>query len=171
MSYLTDSINGRLYALRILFLAISALPVYEIAGIELPNSNLKVASGKVYFKSDAPQEIIRGLGQTVFGEIDPIQKTLTINIDLRDFTTANRLRDVHLHDNYLESEDFPYAKYKGKLISFDSATGKVKTIGTLYLHGRKKRLYHRGNFIREGWTTGIYGRFRHTTGRFFHRGA
>ncbi|EQA44236.1 YceI-like domain protein [Leptospira broomii serovar Hurstbridge str. 5399] len=157
MSYLTDSINGRLYALRILFLAISALPVYEIAGIELPNSNLKVASGKVYFKSEAPQEIIRGVGQTVSGEIDPIQKTLTIDIDLRDFTTANRLRDAHLHDNYLESDDFPFAKYKGKLIFFDSITGKAKTIGTLYLHGREK-----SDFTIEGILSGKDGHLVYT---------
>ncbi|EPG74413.1 YceI-like domain protein [Leptospira fainei serovar Hurstbridge str. BUT 6] len=138
MKFQAESINGRLYVLRILFLTISVLPIYKIVGVELPNSILKVASGKVYFKSDAPQEIIRGVGQTVSGEIDPIQKTLTINVDLRDFTTANRLRDNHLHDNYLESDDFPFAIYKGRLLSFDSITGKAKTIGTLYLHGREK---------------------------------
>ncbi|TGK08605.1 YceI family protein [Leptospira fletcheri] len=126
-------------------LCVLLLSAHSVKGVEFPESKLRLSSARIYFRSVAPQETIYGSGRTASGEVDPLNKTVSIRIDLRDFRTANRLRDSHLHDNYLETEEFPTAKYEGRILDFDPGSGKVKTVGTLLLHGKEKK-----DFLIEG---------------------
>ncbi|PJZ69180.1 hypothetical protein CH373_17545 [Leptospira perolatii] len=121
--------------------------------ISFPKRSARIVSGNIRFTSIAQEEKISGSGKLITGKVDPKGKTLDIEIDLRDFKTGNRLRDLHLHDNYLESEDFPYAKYRGKILSFEEDSGKTKVIGTLSLHGKEKH-----DFLIEGTLSADEGR-------------
>lgn len=129
------------------FLPLCALLLFahSAKGLEFPESKLRLSSARIYFRSVAPQETIYGSGRIASGEVDPSNKTVSISIDLRDFRTANRLRDSHLHDNYLETEEFPTARYDGRILDFDPDSGKVKTVGRLLLHGKEKN-----DFLIEG---------------------
>ncbi|WP_167882299.1 YceI family protein [Leptospira langatensis] len=115
------------------------------APLEFPGTKQRIIQGKTIFRSVAPQEEIYGRGDNVSGEVDPVSKSVHVRIDLGDLSTGNRLRDSHMHDNYLETTLFPFASFTGKIDSYDPASGKTKLSGSLVLHGQTKE-----NFIIEG---------------------
>ena len=97
----------------------------------------KVTDGKVFFKSETELESIYGEGGTVSGSLDLSTKVVSIEINLFDLKTNNKLQTSHMHDNYLETNLFPVAKFNGIAESIKE-NGEIKATGTLELHGLKK---------------------------------
>lgn len=106
---------------------------------EIKEGHLTVASGKIIFLSEAPQETIKGVGKQISGDIHFKEKKVTISIDLTDWRTNSKLQTSHLHDNYLETEQFPKAVFEGTIQSYDSKTGDVSVLGSINLHGITKK--------------------------------
>ncbi|TGN18497.1 YceI family protein [Leptospira idonii] len=97
----------------------------------------KIESGKIQFKSESKLETIYGEGETVSGFLDPKTKQIQVIIDLKDFSTDNRLQTSHLQDNYLETHIHPKAIYIGEVKEVKE-TGEVTALGSLELHGVKR---------------------------------
>ncbi len=111
----------------------------NINATEIKEEHLTVASGKIIFLSEAPQETIKGVGKQISGDIHFKEKKVSISIDLTDWRTNSKLQTSHLHDNYLETEQFPKAVFEGTIQSYDSKTGDVTVVGSINLHGITKK--------------------------------
>jgi len=64
---------------------------------------------------------------------------------IKSFRFKNSLMEEHFNENYIESETYPKATFRGKLLDFDvhnltENETEVKIAGTIKLHGKEKEI-------------------------------
>ena len=99
-----------------------------------------VKSGQVNFSSEAPKELISASSKKLKGILDIEKRTFAFIIDIVSFTGFNNtLQREHFNENYLESNLFAAATYKGKIIEdidlSKDGTYSIRTKGKLNIHG------------------------------------
>ena len=121
---------------RIFLLLAWLMPVMAVAQTEI----YEVKSGEIHFFSEAPQELISASSKGLRGFLDIRRKTFAFKIDIASFVGFNnQLQRGHFNENYMESNVYPAATYKGKIIE-DIDFGKdgnydIRTKGKLFIHG------------------------------------
>jgi hypothetical protein len=100
----------------------------------------EVSSGTIRFSSDAPQELIRASSSRLKGILNLSNKTFAFKIDIATFAGFNNpLQREHFNENYMESNIFPAATYKGKIIEDvdlqKDGRYEVRAKGKLNIHG------------------------------------
>ncbi|MCB1190502.1 MAG: hypothetical protein KDK90_08725, partial [Leptospiraceae bacterium] len=68
----------------------------SITGLDLPTGSWNIESGTILFRSEAPNETIVGKGSKVSGNLDMKKKSVSVTIDLSDWSTGHNLRDKHM---------------------------------------------------------------------------
>ena len=115
------------------------LMVIVIGFKEQPAQLYTITSGKISFRSDAPLEVIRASSTDLMGLIDILKKNFSFKISVHSFQGFNSpLQKEHFNENYMESDKYPEASFKGKIIedvdlSVDG-TYQVRTKGILTIH-------------------------------------
>jgi polyisoprenoid-binding protein YceI len=99
-------------------------------------------NGKVNFKSEAPLEIIRASSSKLTGLLNTENKEFVFSVPMNSFEGFNSpLQRVHFNENYIESDKFPDAKFKGKIIEdidFNSPGAyKIRAKGKFFVHGKE----------------------------------
>lgn len=66
-------------------------------------------------------------------------------MNIKDFKFERRLMEEHFNDNYMESNRFPRAVFRGKIEKFDlkninSVAKKYQINGDITIHGRTKKI-------------------------------
>ncbi|HSD13788.1 MAG TPA: YceI family protein [Flavobacterium sp.] len=118
----------------------------SITFLGFTQSKKMTKTGEVKFEASVPS----------FEEVKAENKTTTVvlNTDngdiaalalMKGFRFKIALMEEHFNENYIESDKFPKATFKGKVVDFDmsklSETEKEFTIkGTLELHGKSKKI-------------------------------
>ena len=109
--------------------------------------NFSSAQNKLYssaksefsFFSKTPLEDIDAKNTRANSIINLSNKELVVRIPVSQFQFKNKLMQQHFNENYMESEKFPYATFKGKIndeIDFSkSGTFSVSASGILNIHG------------------------------------
>jgi polyisoprenoid-binding protein YceI len=101
-------------------------------------------TGKISFFSKAPLEEIEGKNKTVTAVVDSKTGAIQFAVQMKGFEFEKQLMQQHFNENYVESDKYPKAEFKGT-ISNNSAinytkdgsyTAKVK--GKLTIHGVTK---------------------------------
>ena len=97
-------------------------------------------SGYVRFSSDAPLEFIEASSNELAGILNISDLSITFTVPMVSFQGFNSaLQRTHFNENYMESEKFPNATFKGKIIEeidFTSAgTYLIRAKGNLNVHG------------------------------------
>lgn len=97
-------------------------------------------SGQVHFRSEAPLELIEGVNTSLRGVIDTAAGTFAFTLSTIDFTGFNSaLQQEHFHENYLESNRFPRAIFKGRILDNIQWNGggvqSFRVKGILTIHG------------------------------------
>ncbi len=104
-----------------------------------PSQLYQTTSGRISFKSDAPLEIIRASSSDLIGLMDIEKKNFSFKINVHSFQGFNSpLQKEHFNENYMESDEYPEASFKGKIIedvdlSIDGSY-HVRTKGILTIH-------------------------------------
>lgn len=83
---------------------------------------------------------------------------------MKGFRFKVALMEEHFNENYVESDKFPKATFKGKMEDFDvsklSSTSKiVKISGDLTLHGKTKKITANGKISKSGDKITVTGNF------------
>ena len=96
-------------------------------------------SGRIDFRSDAPLEIIRASSNDLLGLIDISKNNFSFKVVIRSFQGFNSpLQKEHFNENYLESDKYPDASFKGKIIEDADltvdGTYEVRAKGNLTIH-------------------------------------
>ncbi len=99
--------------------------------------------GHVFFRSDAPLELIEANSKQLRGVIDPQKRSFAFRLSINSFEGFNsRLQQVHFNENYLESHTYPNAIFKGKIIEHidftKEGTYDIRAKGILEIHGIKQ---------------------------------
>uniref|UniRef100_UPI0032EB4113 YceI family protein n=1 Tax=Ekhidna sp. TaxID=2608089 RepID=UPI0032EB4113 len=96
-------------------------------------------AGETYIKfySDAPIEDIEAEHISVSSLLDIETRALVIVIPIKSFVFKKKLMQEHFNENYLESDKYPNATFKGKIEDWDGSHGETDAtaIGTLEIHG------------------------------------
>jgi polyisoprenoid-binding protein YceI len=103
----------------------------------------------VSFLSDAPLEDFRGVtdridgfvyleGEGLVGETDLRASEFFFEVDLASLDTGIGLRNRHMRENYLETEDYPFASFSGRIGALEGLGGgrfSAEAVGELDIHG------------------------------------
>ena len=105
---------------------------------------------------DKKGKIVFEASEQLFEEVKAETATATAILDIstnqiaslalvKGFRFKNSLMEEHFNENYIESDTYPKAIFKGQLLDFDSSSltaspSEVTVDGTLELHGRAKEL-------------------------------
>lgn len=78
---------------------------------------LRIDRSHVAFSSEAPQERIEASTTKTTGVMDLDQRTFAIQVAMRSLEGFNSpLQREHFNENYLLSEEFPFAVFQGRII-------------------------------------------------------
>lgn len=107
---------------------------------EAANEIYSTDNGTVVFRSEAVEELISATSNNLHGLIDADRRTFAFRIFIRSFKGFNTaLQREHFNENYLESDKFQEATFRGKIIEqVDlSLAGKyiIRAKGILNIHG------------------------------------
>jgi polyisoprenoid-binding protein YceI len=121
-------------------------------------------SGTVAFRSEAAQELINGASKSLHGLIDIEKRTFAFRVLIRSFKGFNSgLQREHFNENYLESEKFPEATFRGKIIEqIDfTADGKyiVRAKGILNVHGVEQERIIKSELTLQNGTIHVASKF------------
>lgn len=122
--------------MKIILLALLSLLSTDWLGAQ----HYRAEQGDIYFKSDAPLELIEARSASMRAIIDAGQRTFAFTVPISSFKGFNsRLQRVHFNENYMESNLYPAATFSGKIIEqVDFAkpgTYIVRAKGKLNVHG------------------------------------
>jgi len=103
-------------------------------------------NAKIDFFSSAPLEDIEGKNKTASAVLDIKTGSLHFSVLMQGFEFDKALMQEHFNENYLESDKFPKAEFKGSIINNvdinyqKAGTYNAKVKGTMTLHGVTKDL-------------------------------
>lgn len=83
-----------------------------------------------------------GSGTSLSGYIDMNTKRIHLKYNLWDLKTGIELRDDHMHENYLETERYPTAEFRGTILKNEN--NFITVNGFFDLHGVKKKITAEG---------------------------
>jgi len=99
--------------------------------------------GTISFEASVPSfEEVKAKNTTVTAILNTANGEFAALALIKGFRFKNALMEEHFNENYIESDDYPKATFKGKLINYDNTNiQKEYTIkGTLSLHGASKEI-------------------------------
>lgn len=110
---------------------------------------------KLSFFSSAPLEDISAVSERGVSAINIKTKAIYFKVYMNSFQFKKALMQEHFNENYVESEKFPFAEYKGKFaedVDFSkNGTYPVTVEGVLSLHGVEKSYKGKGTItVRDG---------------------
>jgi polyisoprenoid-binding protein YceI len=99
--------------------------------------------GITKFTSEAPLELIKAQTNKTIGVLDCATKNVAFSIDIDSFDGFNSgLQKEHFRENYMETERYPKATFKGKIIEdvdfTKNGTSTVRAKGVFNIHGTEK---------------------------------
>lgn len=99
----------------------------------------KTSTGKISFFSETPVENIDATNETVSAILNTKNSEMVLIAAIRGFKFKKKLMERHFNENYMESDTYKTAMFKGKITTVVDYTKdgshKVKAKGTLTIHG------------------------------------
>lgn len=98
-------------------------------------------TGKVSFFSSTSLENIEAVNNEMACALDASSSSMAFQVPVKSFRFENALMQEHFNENYMESDKFPKAEFKGKLSNTSAVnytkdgTYNVTSSGQLTIHG------------------------------------
>ncbi|GAB3937820.1 hypothetical protein GCM10028827_43000 [Mucilaginibacter myungsuensis] len=113
--------------------------------------------------SKAPLEDIRATSATAASVYKATTGEVAFNVPIRSFKFQKSLMQEHFNENYMESDKFPNATFKGKVQSLPDLTKDgtyaVKATGDLTVHGVTQNRTIDGAFTVKGGAVSFNSEF------------
>lgn len=127
-------------------------------------SRYACSNGEIYFKSDAPLEVIEARSKEMRGLIDPEKKTFAFSVAMETFKGFNSpLQQVHFNENYMETRIHPKSTFSGKIIEqldfSQDGTYEVRAKGKLNIHGIEQERIIKSTVVVKGNTIKLTSEF------------
>jgi hypothetical protein len=110
-------------------------------------------NGKIDFFSTTPMENIEAVNNDVSSFLNIEKNELVFAVLIKSFRFEKALMQEHFNENYMESDKFPKAQFKGTIVDFDTKNYtkdgeyKVNVKGDLTIHGVTKNITVPGTII------------------------
>lgn len=115
----------------------------------------------VWFYSDASLEKIEAHNKQVSAVINSTNGEVAFKVIMKSFEFEKALMQEHFNENYVESDKYPNATFKGKITNIEAVDfkkdGKYNTNieGDLTIHGVTKKIKESGNIEIKGETAHV----------------
>lgn len=122
--------------------------------------------GTAHFFSTTPLEDIEATSKEATSVFNTQTGELIVSMPIKSFQFSKKLMQEHFNENYMESDKYPKADFKGKILdlkSFDlskDGTYAVKVVGELSIHGVKKNRTIDASFTVKGGVVTAYSKFK-----------
>src|SRR5688500_12626839 len=119
---------------------------FVLPGIVSAQTKFIDRNGKASFFSSAPMEDIEAHNSQVVSILDMERGEIAVSMLMRSFNFKKALMEEHFNENYVESNRFPKASFKGKITNLDdidfskNGTYTLDVAGEITLHGVTKPL-------------------------------
>lgn len=129
-------------------------------------------SGNLKFEASMSSfEEVAAENKTASAVLEPSKGDLAVLALMKGFRFRVALMEEHFNENYVESDKYPKASFKGKVEGFDasklSAEAKTFTItGELTLHGKTKKITDVAKISKTGDAITLTGNFDVKPGDF-----
>jgi polyisoprenoid-binding protein YceI len=126
------------------------------AGLVNAQDRYFTKTGKISFYSKAPMEDIEAKNKTVAAVMDTKTGALQFSVLMKSFEFEKALMQEHFNENYVESDKFPKADFKGSIANNSSVnyskdgTYNAVVKGKLTIHGVTKEVEAPGVIKVEG---------------------
>ena len=126
------------------------------AGIVNAQDKFFTKTGKISFYSKAPMEDIEAKNKTVAAVMDTKTGSIQFSVLMKSFEFEKALMQEHFNENYVESDKFPKADFKGTVVNNNSVnylkdgTYNTTVKGKLTIHGVTKEVEAPGVIKIEG---------------------
>jgi polyisoprenoid-binding protein YceI len=115
------------------------LAAWAYAGTAPAQNLFSAQSGNVTFFSKAPLEDIEAHNGKAQSVINTTTGEIAVKVPIKSFIFENGLMQEHFNENYLESDKYPFATFKGKINEHidwtKPGTYPVSATGKLNVHG------------------------------------
>ena len=145
---------------------ITVLFVALLIGSTMSSQKMITRTGELKFDATVPgamDEVI-GTNKTVSAIFDKTSGELVVLGLVKSFKFKSPLMEEHFNENYMESDKFPKATFKGKVLNFDSKTGSYEVEGDLTIHGVTNKIKTKMTVADEAGNL-FFGDFCHKTFR------
>jgi polyisoprenoid-binding protein YceI len=122
-------------------------------------------NGKISFYSETTMEKIAAVNTTVNAALDVATTDMVFKVLIKSFEFEKALMQEHFNENYMESDKFPTASYKGKITNISeinfakTGTYKANTEGEITIHGVTKTIKEVGTISINGTKVTINAKF------------
>ncbi|MEY3918207.1 MAG: hypothetical protein RLZZ132_542 [Bacteroidota bacterium] len=120
-------------------------------------------NGEVSFFSKTPMEDIDAVNKSVSSIINTATNEVAVQMRITNFVFPNKLMQEHFNENYLESEKFPSATFKGKIkedVDLTKAgTYPISASGSATIHGVTRPIELKGTIVSTGSTLALTCQF------------
>ncbi len=122
-------------------------------------------TGKVSFFSSTPIVNIEAFSYVAASVIDTRSGDVAFIVPIKSFKFEKALMQEHFNENYMESDKFPKAEYKGRIVNRSDinfkkdSTYNVKTTGKLTMHGVTKDVAANGTVVVKAGTASLKSKF------------
>ncbi len=113
----------------------------------------KSEQSTVTFFSDAAIEDIAATNEKSSSIFDASKGDIVFLITIMEFQFEKSLMQEHFNEKYMESDKFPKATFKGKVIGYNDNTDGIQQVrakGTLTIHGQSKEIDVQGTLKKQG---------------------
>jgi hypothetical protein len=119
------------------------LATYIAAILSLQAQNLfSTGNGETTFYSETPVEDITAINKLGQSILNTTTNDIVVQMNMKQFDFPNKLMQEHFNENYIESDKYPKAVFKGKInekIDFTkNGTYDISATGDFTLHGVTK---------------------------------
>ncbi|MDF1550561.1 MAG: YceI family protein [Bacteroidales bacterium] len=138
-------------------LTVLAITSYDV----IAQNRLFTRSGKIIFFSKAPLEDIKAINNQVSCIYDIESNRIIASVLINAFEFEKALMQKHFNENYLETEKFPKATFKGKILDHDQIDFKsnwIKNVefeGDLTIHGVTKNIKNQAHLTMKNGTLNV----------------
>jgi polyisoprenoid-binding protein YceI len=133
---------------KILILAFLSIAMQSKGQLYMTNT------GEVSFFSKTPMEDIDAVNKSVSSIINTATNEVAVQMRITNFVFPNKLMQEHFNENYLESEKFPSATFKGKIKESVNltvpGTYAIEALGSATIHGVTRPIELNGTIVSTG---------------------
>jgi len=141
------------------------IAMMSVCTIGISQEKMISKSGKVTFEASVPSfEEVKAVNKNVTFVLNPATGEIASLALIKGFQFKIALMEEHFNENYIESDQYPKAVFKGKIDGFDrsslTADFKFYTIkGKLELHGKSNDIKTTARIRKSGTGINILSNF------------
>jgi hypothetical protein len=144
---------------------IAPLALALILGFSADAQKLKTRTGMVRFFSESPIENIEALNKQVSSVLVTESGEFAFLVPIKAFVFDKALMQEHFNENYMESGEFPTAKFNGSIENLEAINfeedGEYEAVfaGTMNIHGVDKKISEPVTVVVKGKTITVKTKF------------